>query len=83
VQGHILGQRHSQVKAQAQVGVALGKTVDLLFGVTATLGRVEDLVEMVKLGVMTTPSVTINGKLVVSARVPKVEKLVEILKENM
>jgi small redox-active disulfide protein 2 len=54
-----------------------------LTGVTATLGRVEDLVEMVKLGVMTTPSVTINGKLVVSARVPKVEKLVEILKENM
>lgn len=54
-----------------------------LTGVTAILGRVEDLVEMVKLGVMTTPSVTINGKLVVSARVPKVEKLVEILKENM
>ena len=54
-----------------------------LTGVSATLGRVEDLVEMVKLGVMTTPSVTINGKLVVSARVPKVEKLVEILKENM
>ena len=52
-------------------------------GVTATLGRVENLIEMVRMGVMTTPSVTIDGKLVVSARVPKVDKLVEILKENM
>ena len=37
VQGHVLGQRHRQVKPQGQVGVALLEAVDLLFGFAAAL----------------------------------------------
>ena len=37
MQGHVLGQRHRQVKPQGQVGVALLEAVDLLFGFTAAL----------------------------------------------
>ena len=39
VQCHVLGQRHRQVKAQAQVAVALLKAVDLLFRLAAGLGQ--------------------------------------------
>ena len=39
VQGHVLGQRHRQVKAQAQVAVALLEAVDLLFRLAAGLGQ--------------------------------------------
>ena len=39
MEGHILGQRHCQVKAQGQVRVALLKTVDLLLGFAAALGK--------------------------------------------
>lgn len=50
--------------------------------VEAEIEKVEDLVEIVNLGVMTAPSLMINGKLVVSGRVPKVKNLIEILKKN-
>ena len=39
VQRHIFGQRHRQVKTQRQVGVALGKAVDLLLRLAAALGQ--------------------------------------------
>ena len=39
VEGHILGQGHGQVKPQGQVGVALLKAVNLLFGLPAALGQ--------------------------------------------
>ena len=37
--GYILGKRHRQVKTEAQVGVALGKAVNLLLGLAAGLGQ--------------------------------------------
>lgn len=51
-------------------------------GIEAEIEKVEDLVEIVNLGVMTAPSLMINGKLVVSGRVPKVKNLIEILQKN-
>ncbi len=39
VHGHIFGQGDRQVKAEGQVGVPLGKAVDLLFGLAAGLGQ--------------------------------------------
>ena len=39
VQGHILGKRHRQIKAQRQVGVALLEAVDLFFRLAAALGQ--------------------------------------------
>ena len=39
VKGHVLGQGDGEVKAQGQVGIALGKAVDLLLGLAAALGQ--------------------------------------------
>lgn len=44
-------------------------------GVKAEILKVEDLMEIVKLGIMVSPSLMINGKLVLSGTVPSVEKL--------
>ena len=43
--------------------------------------RVTDLVEIVKLGVMTAPSVMIDGKLVVAGQVPSKKQMMKILKK--
>jgi small redox-active disulfide protein 2 len=45
----------------------------------AVIERVEDLIEMVKLGVMSSPSLMIGGKLVVSGRVVPKEKIIELI----
>ena len=46
----------------------------------AEIEKVSDLIEIVKLGVMTAPSVMIDGKLVVSGRVSKKEEIIRLLK---
>lgn len=48
-------------------------------GIDANIEKVEDLIEMVKLGVMSSPSLMIEGKLVVSGRVVSKEKIIELL----
>ena len=63
-------------KLYANVWAALMRS-----GKEAEIERVEDLIEMVKLGVMTTPSVMIDGKLVVSGRMAKEDELVELIKK--
>ena len=42
--------------------------------------RVDDLLEIVKLGVMTAPSLMVDGKLVVSGRIAKVDEIKRFLK---
>ena len=49
----------------------------------AKIEKVEDLIEIVKLGVMTSPSVMVDGKLVVSGNVASVKNLVKILKKEI
>lgn len=49
----------------------------------AKVEKVEDLIEIVKLGVMTSPSVMVDGKLVVSGNIASVKNLVKILKKEM
>lgn len=49
-------------------------------GLNIEIEKVEDLIEMVKLGVMSSPSLMVDGKLVVSGRVVSKEKLIELLK---
>ena len=49
-------------------------------GVDAQIQKVDDLMEIVQLGVLSAPSLMVNGKLVVSGRVPNVKTLTEILK---
>lgn len=59
----------------ANVQAVLKKT-----GCVAEVEKIEDLMEIVKLGVMTSPSVMIDGKLVVSGRVAKPDELAKIMK---
>lgn len=49
-------------------------------GCEAQIEKVEDLLEIVKLGVMTSPSLMIDGKLVVSGRIAKTAEILELLK---
>lgn len=49
-------------------------------GIDAEIEKVEDLVEIVKLGVMSAPSLMIDGKLVVAGQVPTKEQVKKLLK---
>ena len=49
-------------------------------GVEEKVERVDDLLEIVKLGVMTAPSLMVDGKLVVSGRIAKEDEIKRFLK---
>lgn len=46
----------------------------------AEIEKVSDLIEIVKLGVMTAPSVMVDGKLVISGRVAKKDEIIRLLR---
>ena len=46
--------------------------------IDAEIEKVEDLIDIVKLGVMTSPSLMVDGKLVISGRVAKKEETLPI-----
>ena len=48
-------------------------------GLEVSVDKVEDLMDIVRLGVMTTPSVMVDGKLIISGRVPKVKEIIKLL----
>ncbi|WP_142533448.1 thioredoxin family protein [Saccharicrinis carchari] len=48
-------------------------------GVDATITKVEDIVEIMQFGVMTTPAVVVNGQVVVKGKVPSVDELTKLL----
>ena len=50
-------------------------------GLEASIDKVEDLMDIVRLGVMTTPSVMVDGKLIISGRVPKVKEIIKLLNQ--
>lgn len=50
-------------------------------GVEATVDKVEDLVEIVALGVMSAPSLMIDGKVVVSGTVASVKTIIKLLEK--
>ena len=43
--------------------------------------KVEDLIEIVKLGVMQAPALLVDGKIVIAGRIPKAEEIIKILKK--
>jgi small redox-active disulfide protein 2 len=45
----------------------------------ATITKVEDIVEIMKFNIMTTPALVVDGKVVVKGRVPSNEELKQIL----
>jgi small redox-active disulfide protein 2 len=48
-------------------------------GIDATITKVEDIVEIMKFNVMTTPALVVDGKVVVKGRVPSNDELKQIL----
>ncbi len=48
-------------------------------GLDATVTKVEDIVEIMSFGVMTTPALVIDGKVIVKGKVPSNEELVKLL----
>ena len=47
--------------------------------IEAEISKVEDLVEIVKLGVMAAPSLMVDGKLLINGKVMKYEKVRDLL----
>lgn len=51
-------------------------------GITATVEKVEDILKIMQFGVMSTPALVINQKVVLSGRLPSATELKEILLKN-
>jgi len=48
-------------------------------GIDATISKVEDIMEIMKYGVMTTPALVVNGKVEIKGRVPSAEEIKQVL----
>ncbi len=48
-------------------------------GIDASVTKVEDIVEIIQLGVMTTPILIIDGEIVVRGKVPTVDEISKLL----
>lgn len=48
-------------------------------GIDATVIKVEDFIEIMKLGVMTTPALVVDGEVLVKGRVPSVSEISQML----
>lgn len=48
-------------------------------GVNATVTKVEDIVEIMQMGVMTTPALVVDGVIVVKGKVPSVSEISKLL----
>ena len=52
-------------------------------GVNANIEKVEDIQKIMSFGIMRTPGLVINGKVVLSGRVPNIKELKEIILKNI
>lgn len=50
-------------------------------GIEATVIKVEDMLEIMKLGVMTTPALVIDGNVVLKGRVPSLSEVKDLIKK--
>ena len=48
-------------------------------GINATVVKVEDIVEIMQFGVMTTPALVVDGEIVVKGKVPSVNELSKLI----
>jgi len=48
-------------------------------GIDAKVVKVEDMLEIMKLGVLTTPALVIDGKVVLKGRVPSITEVKELI----
>jgi small redox-active disulfide protein 2 len=48
-------------------------------GIDASISKVEDIMEIMKYGVMATPALVVDGKVEIKGRVPSLEEIKEVL----
>ena len=48
-------------------------------GIDATVSKVEDIVEIMRFGVMITPALVIDGKVVLKGRLPSQQELTDLI----
>ncbi len=48
-------------------------------GIDATVSKVEDIMEIMKYGVMATPALVVDGEVVIKGRIPSLEEIKQIL----
>ena len=48
-------------------------------GINATITKVEDIVEIMKYNIMTTPALVVNNKVVSKGRIPSVDEIKQFL----
>jgi small redox-active disulfide protein 2 len=48
-------------------------------GVDATVSKVEDIMQIMQFGVMTTPALVVDGKVLVKGRVPGIDEIKKLL----
>jgi len=48
-------------------------------GIEASVEKVDDIMQIMSFGVMTTPALVIDGKVVVKGKVPSVKDIIEML----
>ena len=48
-------------------------------GIDATVSKVEEIMEIVKFGVMMTPALVVDGKVVLKGRIPSKEEVKQLL----
>lgn len=51
-------------------------------GLTADIEKVEDIQKIMEYGIMRTPGLVVNGKVVLSGQIPKLSYLKELLTKN-
>ena len=48
-------------------------------GIDASITKVEDIMDIMKYGVMSTPALVVNGEVVIKGRVPSAEEIKQVL----
>ena len=51
-------------------------------GIEASIEKVEDIVKIMEYGILHTPGLVINGKVVLSGRVPSASEIKEVITKN-
>lgn len=52
-------------------------------GIEAEIGKVQDIVDIMSYGIMHTPALVVEEKVLLSGRVPSVKEVKEILSKNL
>jgi len=75
----ILGSGCKKCKALADNTTAAANAI----GVSIEMEKVTDVVDIAKYGIMSTPGLMVNDKIVSAGRVPSEQELIELLKQNI